>query len=75
MQIVSTLPDLRSARLSFSGIVGLVPTMGYLHEVIFLLSAAQGRSAITLWCPFLSTRCSLARTRTSPGIRATWTVT
>src|SRR5215216_4667874 len=32
MQIVSTLPSLRSARLSSSGIVGLVPTMGYLHE-------------------------------------------
>jgi pantoate--beta-alanine ligase len=32
MQIVSTLPDLRSARLSFSGTVGLVPTMGYLHD-------------------------------------------
>jgi pantoate--beta-alanine ligase len=32
MQIVSTLPDLRSARLSFSGMLGLVPTMGYLHE-------------------------------------------
>ena len=32
MQTVSTLADLRSARLSFSGTVGLVPTMGYLHE-------------------------------------------
>jgi len=32
MQIVSTLADLRSTRLSFSGTVGLVPTMGYLHE-------------------------------------------
>ena len=32
MQIVSSLADLRSARLSFSGTVGLVPTMGYLHE-------------------------------------------
>lgn len=32
MQSISTLPDLRSARLSFSGTVGLVPTMGYLHE-------------------------------------------
>jgi pantoate--beta-alanine ligase len=32
MQIVSSFPDLRSARLSFSGTVGLVPTMGYLHE-------------------------------------------
>ncbi len=32
MQTISTLADLRSARLSFSGTVGLVPTMGYLHE-------------------------------------------
>src|SRR5687768_214372 len=32
MQIVSSLPELRFARLSFSGRVGLVPTMGYLHE-------------------------------------------
>ena len=32
MQTVSTLADLRSTRLSFSGIDGLVPTMGYLHE-------------------------------------------
>jgi len=32
MQTVITLSDLRSARLSFSGMVGLVPTMGYLHE-------------------------------------------
>jgi pantoate--beta-alanine ligase len=32
MQIISTLTDLRSTRLSFSGTVGLVPTMGYLHE-------------------------------------------
>jgi len=32
MQTVSTLADLRPARLSFSGTVGLVPTMGYLHE-------------------------------------------
>ncbi|HJR80253.1 MAG TPA: pantoate--beta-alanine ligase [Anaerolineales bacterium] len=32
MQTVSSLPDLRSARLSSSGTVGLVPTMGYLHE-------------------------------------------
>ena len=32
MQTISTLADLRSARLSLSGTVGLVPTMGYLHE-------------------------------------------
>lgn len=32
MRNVSTLADLRSARLSFNGTVGLVPTMGYLHE-------------------------------------------
>ena len=32
MQTVSTLDELRSARLFFAGTVGLVPTMGYLHE-------------------------------------------
>ena len=32
MRNVSTLEVLRSSRLSFVGTVGLVPTMGYLHE-------------------------------------------
>ena len=32
MRTVSSLADLRSARLPFSGKVGFVPTMGYLHE-------------------------------------------
>jgi pantoate--beta-alanine ligase len=32
MRTVIQLADLRSARLSFGGTVGLVPTMGYLHE-------------------------------------------
>jgi pantoate--beta-alanine ligase len=32
MKTVSTLSDLRAARLSLYGTVGLVPTMGYLHE-------------------------------------------
>jgi pantoate--beta-alanine ligase len=32
MQIVSSLSDLRTTRLSLEGKVGLVPTMGYLHE-------------------------------------------
>ncbi len=32
MKTISTLFDLRSARLSLYGTVGLVPTMGYLHE-------------------------------------------
>jgi pantoate--beta-alanine ligase len=32
MRNVSTLDELRSARLSFAGTVGLVPTMGFLHE-------------------------------------------
>ncbi len=32
MKVVSTFEELRSARLPFSGTVGLVPTMGYLHE-------------------------------------------
>src|SRR5512134_2832377 len=32
MRTVIEFSDLRSARLSFGGTVGLVPTMGYLHE-------------------------------------------
>src|SRR5215216_3097628 len=32
MRTVTNFPDLRSARLSLEGTVGLVPTMGYLHE-------------------------------------------
>lgn len=32
MRNVSSLDELRSARLSLDGTVGLVPTMGYLHE-------------------------------------------
>jgi len=32
LKTVSSLFDLRAARLSLKGIVGLVPTMGYLHE-------------------------------------------
>ena len=32
MMIVSTLEELRSARLLLDGTLGLVPTMGYLHE-------------------------------------------
>ncbi len=32
MQMVSTLADLRAARLALPGTAGLIPTMGYLHE-------------------------------------------
>jgi len=32
MRSVSTFDEIRPARLSFSGTVGFVPTMGYLHE-------------------------------------------
>ncbi|MBE9507526.1 MAG: pantoate--beta-alanine ligase [Chloroflexi bacterium] len=32
MQVVTTLPELRAARASLPEPVGLVPTMGYLHE-------------------------------------------
>src|SRR5688572_912894 len=32
MNLLSSLSDLRAARLSLIGTVGLVPTMGYLHE-------------------------------------------
>ncbi|MCQ3936993.1 MAG: pantoate--beta-alanine ligase [Chloroflexi bacterium] len=32
MKIITSLSDLRSTRLSLDGTIGLVPTMGYLHE-------------------------------------------
>ncbi|HXQ33666.1 MAG TPA: pantoate--beta-alanine ligase [Anaerolineales bacterium] len=32
MKVVSTINEIHSARRSFSGMVGLVPTMGFLHE-------------------------------------------
>ncbi|MDD2923238.1 MAG: pantoate--beta-alanine ligase [Anaerolineales bacterium] len=32
MKIITSLPDLRAARLSMQGAVGFVPTMGFLHE-------------------------------------------
>ena len=32
MKIVSSLSELRTTRLSLKGTLGLVPTMGYLHE-------------------------------------------
>ena len=32
MRTVTTVAELRTARLSLKGTVGLVPTMGYLHE-------------------------------------------
>ncbi|MEO1646911.1 MAG: pantoate--beta-alanine ligase, partial [Chloroflexota bacterium] len=32
MQHIETIADLRQKRAQLSGTVGLVPTMGYLHE-------------------------------------------
>ena len=32
MKVVSTINEIHAARRSFSGTVGLVPTMGFLHE-------------------------------------------
>ncbi len=55
MQVVSTISELRAARRAMSGPVGLVPTMGYLHEGhLSLVRRARAENAYVIATIFVN---------------------
>jgi pantoate--beta-alanine ligase len=55
MHVVSSLPELRQARAILGGPVGLVPTMGYLHEGhLSLVRASRADCAATVVSVFVN---------------------